>query len=82
MDADGEFEQIYEYINGFAKCNGIQEIDSSTINFTPEINGVKVDLKKLNVYEVYMFQEAPDSPHFATHVKLPFGGSQSISFAS
>ena len=57
MDADGEFEQIYEYINGFAKCNGIQEIDSSTINYTPEIDGVKVDLKKLNVYEVDMFQE-------------------------
>lgn len=57
MDADGEFEQIYEYIDGFAKCNGIQEIDSSTINFRSEIDGVKVDLKKLNVYEVDMFQE-------------------------
>ena len=27
-------------------------------------------------------RRTPESPHFATHVKLPFGGSTSTSFAS
>lgn len=57
MDADGEFEEIYEFINCEYVCKGIQEIDSSTINFTPVIKGEKVDLKKLIVYEANIFQE-------------------------
>ena len=57
MDADEEFEMIYECIDGFGKCNGIQYVDSSTINFTPVIRGENVDLKKLNVYEVDILEK-------------------------
>lgn len=56
MDADCEFEQIYKYINRICVCRCIFK-DSSTIDYTPVINGKEVDLKKLNVYDVDIFVE-------------------------
>lgn len=57
MDCSDEIEQIAEFINSEYVCRGIQKFDSSTIDFTPVINGEKVDLKKLNVYKVDIFME-------------------------